>query len=155
MNPGSSQSKGGRTAYVISTGEGLRFDWANDSVRVLTQAEWTRGAVSMVEDTLKPGFLLRRHHHKEMTEVFYCLDGEAEFVLGDERVLVRPGQAITVPPQVSHEVRSPRGATLLTVFVPGGFDLYLAEVAELVNRGLADEATLLEVGHRYDLWPDT
>jgi mannose-6-phosphate isomerase-like protein (cupin superfamily) len=155
MNPGSSQSRGGRTAYVVGSGEGLRFDWANDSVRVLTQADWTSGAVSMVEDTLKPGFVLPRHHHKQMTEMFYCLAGEAEFVFDGDRVLARPGQAITVPPRLSHEVRSPRGATLLTVFVPGGFDLYLAEVAEHVTRGQADEATLLEIGHRYDLWPDT
>ena len=35
---------------------------------------------SLVEDTMKPGFHLGRHHHKKMTEIFYILEGELTLI---------------------------------------------------------------------------
>jgi quercetin dioxygenase-like cupin family protein len=139
---------------VVPPGEGLTFDWANDAVRVLSAAPWSNGAVTVVEDTLKPGFMLGRHHHKRMTEVFYVLEGVVEFAVHDQPVQAVRGMVITVPPNTPHGVHCPEGATMLTVFVPGGFDLYLAEVAELVASGKDSPDAFTELGHRYDIWPD-
>ncbi|MCI0545595.1 MAG: cupin domain-containing protein [Actinobacteria bacterium] len=110
--------------------------------------------MSVVEDTLKAGFRLTRHHHKKMTEVFYVLDGEVGFVFDDRTVEATSGMTVNVAPGVHHEVASPDGGKLITIFIPGGFDLYLAEVAELVAHGRDDEATLITLGQRYDIWPD-
>ncbi len=139
---------------VVPAGDGTLFAWANDVVRVKTPAPFTGGAVSVVEDTLKPGFRLTRHHHKQMTEVFYVLDGDVRFVFDDRTVDATSGMTVNVAPGVHHEVVSPGGGRLITIFIPGGFDFYLAEVAELVAQGRDDEATLTALGQRYDIWPD-
>ncbi|MEZ5094849.1 MAG: cupin domain-containing protein [Nocardioides sp.] len=142
------------THHVVRATEGTAYDWANDRVRVLGAATWSDRALTLVEDTLKPGFLLPRHHHRLMTETFYCLSGRVLFVFDDEQVALTAGDAVTVPPRVHHQVSSADGARLLTVFSPGGFDLYLSEVADLVAREVDDPQLLLDLGHRHDIWPD-
>lgn len=139
---------------VVASGAGELYDWANDTVRIKTPAELTGSSVTVVEDTLKPGFLLARHHHKTMTEIFYIIDGEVSFAFDDETVLATPGTTVNIRPGVHHEVTSADGARMITVFTPGGFDAYLSAVADLVAAGTDNEAALTALGHRYDIWPD-
>ena len=89
-----------------------------------------------------------------MTEVLSVLEGVVDFAVNDQPVQAVRGTVITVPPNTPHGVHCPEGATMLTVFVPGGFDVYLAEVAGLVASGEDSPAASTEVGHRYDIWPD-
>jgi mannose-6-phosphate isomerase-like protein (cupin superfamily) len=133
---------------------GTRYEWANDAVRVTTPTSFTDGALNVVEDTLKPGFHLARHHHKRMTEIFYVLDGEVSFVFDDRRVDAMHGMAVNIAPGEHHEVFTESGGRLITIFAPGGFDLYLAEVAEIVAAGQDDDASMTRLGHKYDIWPD-
>ena len=93
----------------------------------------------MVEDTLKPGFDLPRHHHKKMTEVFYILEGELTLIFDDETVVATAGTTVNVPPNVWHEAKSENGANMLTLFSPAGFEDYLAEMKTLTDEQFADE----------------
>lgn len=54
---------------VVKKGEGKNYPWSKDHVFVKTHAAQTQGRVTLVEDTLKEGFFLKRHHHKKMVEV--------------------------------------------------------------------------------------
>lgn len=72
-----------------------------------------------------------------MTEVFYILEGEATFDFSGEVVVASRGMTINVPPGVLHEVTSKEGARLITVFSPGGFDTYLAELAAMTEEQFA------------------
>jgi len=139
---------------VVPSGGGPDYDWSNDHMFVKTPAEMTDGRATVVEDLLKPGFHLPRHHHRSMVEIFHITEGAAIFVFDDETVAVEPGMSVTVPPNVRHEVSSPTGARLITVFTPGGFDRYLAELATLAPAQFADAAFMDELGHRYDIWVD-
>jgi hypothetical protein len=58
---------------------------------------------------------------------------------------------ISIPKDVWHEVSSVNGARLLTIFTPGGFDHYLAELAALDASDIEDEAIVKALGHKYDL----
>ena len=51
-----------------------------------------------------------------MIEIFYVLDGVVEFAFDDENVTATAGTTLNVPPDVRHEVKSPDGAKLLTIF---------------------------------------
>lgn len=106
----------------------------------------------MVEDTLKPGFHLARHHHKIMTEVFYMLEGEMELVFDDETVLLRAGDTITVPPKVWHEARCVEGGKMLTIFKNGQFDLFLEELSKLTEAEFSDPAFMQAVSAKYDIY---
>ena len=137
---------------VIEPFGGPSYDWASDHILVKTTSDLTDGRLAMVEDTLKPGFRLARHFHKVMTEIFYVLDGEATFTFAGETVVAARGAVVNIPPHVIHEVTSDQGARLITVFSPGGFEAYLAEMATMSEEQFADEALMRTLGEKYDNW---
>jgi quercetin dioxygenase-like cupin family protein len=139
---------------IVSAGGGQTYDWSNDCICVKAGFELTDGRVTLVEDTLKPGFDLARHHHKKMTEIFYILDGEVSFAFDDtpQPVLGTRGMTINIPPHVWHRVTSPKGAKLLTIFSPGGFDTYLSEMGNLKAEQFADQAFMTALAEKYDSW---
>ncbi|MBK8027111.1 MAG: cupin domain-containing protein [Chloroflexi bacterium] len=137
---------------IIPSGRGQGYDWSKDHIIVKTPEYLTGGRVTLVEDTLKPGFHLPRHYHQKMTEVFYILEGEVEFKFDDETILTRAGMTLNIPPNNWHEVRCPQGARLLTLFTPGGFDLYLAELARLSDAEFADSSLMTALAEKYDTW---
>ncbi len=137
---------------IIAANDGQNYDWANDHIYVKTPLELTEGRVTLVEDTLKPGFHLARHYHKIMTEVFYILEGNVTFQFDDETIIATPGMTINIPPNIWHDVSCPQGGKLLTIFTPGGFDHYLAELATMTNEQFADEALMTALGQKYDSW---
>lgn len=91
---------------IIAKDQGLEYDFALDHVYIKTPMELTSGRVTVVEDTLRPGFHLPRHHHKTMVEIFYILEGEIEFIFDDETILATPGMTLNVMPDVWHDVSS-------------------------------------------------
>jgi quercetin dioxygenase-like cupin family protein len=137
---------------ILLPGHGKSYQWSRDQVLVKASVDLTDGRLTLVEDTLKPGFALARHHHRRMTEIFYILDGSVEFAFDDERVLARPGTVINVPSNVWHAVTSPQGARLLTIFSPGGFDLYLEELVALTEAQYADVELMRGLSERYDIF---
>jgi quercetin dioxygenase-like cupin family protein len=140
------------THAIVRPGEGRTYDWAKDHVRVLCSVGLSEGKVTLVEDRLKPGFSLARHHHKKMIEVFYVLGGAVEFAFDGETVLCETGTTISVPPGVRHAVVSPGGAELLTIFCPGGFDAYLDELAAMTESQYADLALMKGLSEKYDIF---
>ena len=140
--------------HVVAAGHGPDYEWSQDHISVKTPMELTDGRVSVVEDTLKPGFHLPAHRHRSMVEIFYILDGEVTFSFEDETVTATRGTTVTVPPNLRHEVTCTGGARLVTIFTPGGFDRYLAELATLSPAQLDDGDVLRELGERYDIWQE-
>jgi quercetin dioxygenase-like cupin family protein len=137
---------------IIPPGQGKSYDWAKDHVCVKSTLDLSGGRLTLVEDRLKPGFFLARHHHKKMIEIFYVLEGVVEFAFDDEAVAATPGTTLNVPPDVWHEVRSPEGAKLLTIFSPGGFDTYLEELVALTEGQYGDAAFMRELSEKYDVF---
>lgn len=137
---------------IIPAGQGQEYDWSKDHIYIKTFQEVTQGRVTVVEDTLKPGFHLARHYHKQMTEIFYLLEGEITFMFDDQTIVTTPGMTINVPPNVWHEVRCEQGGKLITIFSPGGFDGYLRELAALSPEQFEDADLLTRLAEKYDSW---
>ncbi|AXB41116.1 cupin domain-containing protein [Amycolatopsis albispora] len=93
----------------------------------------------------------KTHHHAKSTEMFYVLDGELDFVLGDEHTRVTRGDVVVVPPGLPHAFGAAPGhaADLLAVLTPGvdrfGYFRHLGRI----QRGEADFASLH--AERYDV----
>ncbi|MFO7774418.1 MAG: cupin domain-containing protein [Candidatus Hydrogenedentota bacterium] len=47
----------------------------------------------------------QRHYHKKTTEYYIILEGEGEVELNDERVPVKPGDVVYIPPFTRHVAR--------------------------------------------------
>ncbi len=137
--------------HVVPPGGGPEYEWESDRILVKTPEALTGGRVTVVEDTIKPGWHLERHHHRSMVEIFLVLEGEMVFVFDDETITATAGTTVIILANEWHAARSPKGARLITVFTPGGFCLYLAELAALGEQ-LNDEAVVTALGEKYDIW---
>jgi quercetin dioxygenase-like cupin family protein len=137
---------------IVLPGQGKSYDWAKDHVFVKSAMALSGGRLTLVEDRLKPGFFLARHHHKKMIEIFYVLEGSVEFAFDDETVTATTGTTLNVPPDVWHQVQSPDGAKLLTIFSPGGFDAYLEDLVALPEGKYADAAFMRDLAEKYDIF---
>ncbi len=102
----------------IPAGQGATFDWANDTVRVLSPSALTDGGLTVVQDTLKPGFLLACHHHQKMIEVPHSGRPSHVRVGTTRRSRPRSATPSTLRPGTRHAVSSPEGARIITIFSP-------------------------------------
>lgn len=68
--------------------------------RVIAQTPELR----VTEYVLPPGKIHHWHHHSEVTDRFYCLEGliSVELKTSADQLLLRPGETCTVAPGVVH-----------------------------------------------------
>ncbi len=137
---------------LIKNGQGEDYDYSQDHCYVKLSSHHTNGELSMVEDTLKPGFFLARHHHKIMTEIFYILEGEVELIFDDQTIVAKAGDTITVPPHVWHAASCKEGGKMLTIFKNGQFDLYLERLSQLSDADFADADKMAKISAEFDIY---
>lgn len=137
---------------LIRKGEGENYDYSQDHCFVKLSSRQTNGELCIVEDTLKPGFHLKRHHHKIMTEVFYMLVGELELIFDDETIVLKEGDTITVPPNVWHEAKSTEGGKMLTIFKNGEFDVFLEELSRMNEDDFSNPTLMKSVSAKFDIY---
>lgn len=138
----------------IQSGEGENYNYSQDHCFIKLSSRDTNGELCLIEDTLKPGFHLKRHYHKIMTEVFYMLEGEMKLVFDDETLLLRKGDTITVPPNVWHEALCKEGGKMLTIFKNGQFDLFLEELSKMTEEDFASQERMRAVSAKYDIYEE-
>jgi quercetin dioxygenase-like cupin family protein len=104
-------------AVVVPPGEGERLT-GNERVAYI-KASLPEFTLSVFE--LEPGFEgPEPHQHDDHVDSFYVLEGDVEFVLGDEPVRARPGAFFAAPPGIVHTFTNPgpEGARLLNMHSP-------------------------------------
>ena len=72
------------------------------STRVLLPAAATGGDLALFEETTSPGAGPPLHIHTKQAEFFRVVEGEYEFMIGDERFLAGPGDTAWVPAGLAH-----------------------------------------------------
>lgn len=114
----------GSNATLLHAGEGEELEAHN---RIAT-IKIGREELSLIEFELEPGFEgPEPHAHDDHVDSFYVLEGEAEFLLGSEKLLVGAGSFVAAPPGVVHTFSSgPRRSRLLNIHAPSsGFQEWL------------------------------
>ncbi|WP_299486553.1 cupin domain-containing protein [uncultured Allomuricauda sp.] len=139
---------------VIKNGEGENYNYSQDHCFIKLSSRHTKGALSFVEDKLKPGFYLARHHHKIMTEIFYILEGEVELIFDNETIIAKPGDTVTVPPNVWHAASCKDGGKMLSIFQKGQFDLYLERLSKMSDSDFEDAELMKSVSAEFDIYED-
>jgi quercetin dioxygenase-like cupin family protein len=138
----------------IRKGEGENYNYAQDHCFIKLSSRHTNGELCVVEDTIKPGFHLKRHHHKIMTEVFYMLVGELELIFDDETITLREGDTITVPPNVWHEAKSVDGGKMLTLFKNGEFDIFLEQLSTMNENDFSNKEFMSAFSAKFDIYEE-
>ena len=90
---------------------------------MLADGAATDGSYCLFEELVPHGPAAPAHLHRDMDEVFYVLEGEAEFLISDKRRVARKGALVFVPRATVHgfQVISEE-ARLLNLYTPAGFD---------------------------------
>jgi quercetin dioxygenase-like cupin family protein len=139
---------------IIRHGEGANYNYSQDHCFIKLSSNSTNGELCFVEDALKPGFYLGRHHHKIMTEVFFILEGEVAFIFDDESVVATAGDTITVPPNIWHAAKCDKGGKMLTIFKNGRFDLYLEKLSKMSDNEFANVELMKSISAEYDIYEE-
>ncbi len=138
----------------VGAGKGENYNYSQDHCFIKLSSRDTNGELCLIEDTLKPGFHLKRHHHKIMTEVFYMLKGEMELVFDDETVVLSEGDTITVPPNVWHEAKCKNGGKMLTIFKNGQFDIFLEQLSTMTEKDFSNEELMKSFSAKFDIYEE-
>jgi quercetin dioxygenase-like cupin family protein len=103
-------------AIVLHAGEGER----NESEHRTRWIKIGRDELAMIELEIAPGFEgPNLHSHDDHVDSFYVLEGEAEFQLEDETMLLGAGSFVAAPRGVEHRFTAgPGDARLLNVHGP-------------------------------------
>jgi mannose-6-phosphate isomerase-like protein (cupin superfamily) len=136
-------------------GEGENHEMGASRISLKATAAETDDAFFLSETTVEPGFAgPPLHVHRKLTDMFDVLEGVLTFRIGDDTVEGPPGTFVCAPPGVPHTFSNPNSEPVrfLNLNVPGGFEVYMRELAEAWSRsdGPPDPATIGEIASRHD-----
>ena len=129
--------------------EKLRF--GEVEIRVKASAETTGGAFALFEEVEPVDTPL--HVHDNEDELFYVLEGEHVFQVGDEEHRAGPGQAVFAPRGVPHSQRRvvPRTGRVLALTSPGGLEGFFRELAGAERAGELGPGAYARASERYGI----
>ncbi len=89
---------------------------------------------ALCEARVLPGGGPPPHIHHREDEAFFVLEGEISFMLGDRKVVARPGSFIQGPRGIPHAFKneSEAPARVLILVTPPGFEKFMEEFAHPV-----------------------
>ena len=74
---------------------------------------------SMGNVTLEPDGGQVPWHNQQQEEIYFIVEGTGEMCLGEERTVVRTGQAVYIPPQVFHQLTNIGATPLRMIYCYG------------------------------------
>ena len=106
---------------IVHPGEGQALPGPETIVLKLTGEE-TGGSIGLLEGTSLPGVGPPRHLHRSCDVLFYVLEGEVLFLVGERQVTAQSGTLVFVPRGTVHasKVIGNVPARVLAAYVPGG-----------------------------------
>jgi len=119
----------------LGAGEGPAFSAVGDVYRILATGDQTGGVYVLSEARVLPGGGPPPHIHHREDEAFFVLEGEITFMLGDKRVVAKPGAFIQGPRGIPHAFKNESNAParMLIHVTPPGFDKFIAEIGQPVT----------------------
>ena len=102
------------------------------TVKVIVGDEESEGRYTIISDLWKVGFNVPSHYHNQHFETFYLLTGSAEWTVGGETHVVRPGDAVYIPAHTTHSAKTlgDKPAHFILVYSPGDYQAHLERQAE-------------------------
>jgi quercetin dioxygenase-like cupin family protein len=143
---------------ILGPGEGRTVP-GTDTMTLKATGEQTGGSIGFLEATSSPGTGPPRHIHRSCDELFYVLEGEFLFLIGERQVNALPGTFVFIPRGTVHaaKVVGTEPGKVLVGYVPGGLERSFEEFAQLrtepgegANRSTGRDRTVEEINEEYD-----
>ncbi len=145
---------------ILQPGEGQSVQIGTSTCTFKATGKDTHGNFGLFEFILEPGSKgASPHIHKQMTEMFYVVEGEVELNLAQRTVVATPGSFMLVPENTPHGFSNPgqMQSKLLIMFCPADErEKYFEGLAELTKNGRQpSQEELLELMQKFDQYPVT
>ena len=98
--------------------------------------------LGLLESELPPGAGFPGHVHEEYEEIFYVLEGEIEYLIGDEWATAPQGSTVFVPAGTAHGFRNPSQATSRHLAIASPAEA-ITMIEELTSAGPDDLASVM------------
>ena len=85
---------------------------------------------SLAEEVLPPGCAVTPHHHRQLEEVYYILEGQGVMSVGDSEQEVGAGDAIYIPSDHRHTLKNTGTEVMKILLVCGPAFFYEDEIKE-------------------------
>jgi quercetin dioxygenase-like cupin family protein len=136
------------------SGTGRAFWGPGDHYTFLVTGEESGGAYFAMEALVPAGGGPPPHIHTREDETFYLLEGQLEFLLGEETIVAGPGDFVNVPRGTVHRFQNTgtETARLVLTFAPAGIERWFEETLEQApNDAQAEDVpdNIEEVAARY------
>jgi quercetin dioxygenase-like cupin family protein len=143
---------------LLAPGEAPRVAVGGTPVSFLADGGDTANRLGVSEHRMPPRAPgAPAHFHRDMTEMFYVVSGEALLTLGPQRRTATAGSFMLVPANTPHAFANPsdRETVLLVMFTPDhGRERYFLELSELLAAPAPPSPELVEeLARRYDQYP--
>jgi mannose-6-phosphate isomerase-like protein (cupin superfamily) len=141
---------------ILGPGEGRTIPDI-DAITVIATGEETGGSIGVFEDISSPGDGPPCHVHYGSDELFYVLEGEYLFLIGERQESVSAGTYVFVPRGTVHafKVFGTKRGRLLMAFIPGGPEQAFEEFVKLrpedeeVNRSARRSRTVAQMNKMF------
>ena len=121
--------------HHVPPGSGPCITYAGQRINLKVTAAESGGEVMIMEDAIDAGAGPPLHVHERENEAYYVLEGEFEFVCGEDRVTGGPGTFVYATRGVPHRYRNvgPSTGRLLFTFTPAGIEAFFTELGNEPN----------------------
>ena len=135
--------------YELEADGGERLRFGEVEIVVKASADTTGGAFSIFEENEPVDTPL--HVHEREDEMFYVLEGEHVFQVGEEEFRVGPGGCAFAPRGVPHAQRRvvPRTGRVLVLTSPAGFEGFFRELAAADHAGALGPEAYARASEKY------
>jgi mannose-6-phosphate isomerase-like protein (cupin superfamily) len=136
--------------FALEPDQGERLVFGDVTILVRVRAEATGGAFTLFEE-VPPMLDTPLHVHQNEDELFYVLEGEHVFRVGDEEFRAGPGGIVFAPRGIPHAQRRsvPGQGRLLILTSPGGFEGFFRELAAAHQEGTLGPEAYAGASQRY------
>jgi quercetin dioxygenase-like cupin family protein len=113
----------GSRAFKLETPDARTYQMRGTLWRVLATGADTGGVVGAIDEKVAHGLAAPMHAHEDCDEIFYVLDGELTFFVGDERIEAAEGAFVYLPRFVHHGFQcNSKDARVFNFVTPAGFE---------------------------------
>jgi mannose-6-phosphate isomerase-like protein (cupin superfamily) len=137
--------------HALEAGSGERLRFGEVEILVRASAETTGGAFALFEENDPVDTPL--HVHENEDELFYVLEGEHVFQVGDEELRMGPGGLVFAPRGKPHSQRRvvPRTGRVLVLTSPAGLEGFFRELAAAERAGTLGPEAYASVSQRHGI----
>jgi mannose-6-phosphate isomerase-like protein (cupin superfamily) len=137
--------------YELAAEGGERLRFGEVEVVVKASADTTGGAFTLFEENEPVDTPL--HVHENEDELFYVIEGEHAFRVGDQELQAGPGGLVFAPRGVPHAQRRvvPRTGRILVLTSPAVFERFFRELAEADRAGTIGPDTYAHASEKYGI----